>query len=425
MARATRIIVLGSTGSIGTQTLDVVSSINDAALRGDFPRRIEVVGLAAGSDPYALAEQAAAFGVGDIALARDDSESRFRLDPFRARFGEDAAERLVREVECDLVISSIVGFAGLGATLAAVEMGVDVALANKETLVAAGALVTDTARRTGSRLLPVDSEHSGVWQCLMGLSSTLSLGERVAPKAPGEGVLVPPCALGSEVRRVTLTASGGALRDWPLDQLQHATAKDALAHPTWSMGPKVTIDCASLMNKALELIEAHWLFGLRSDRLGAIIHPQSIVHAFVETSDGSVLAQLGAPDMRTPIQVALTHPDRAPVAPARLDVTKLASLDFRPIDEKRYPAYALAKRVMDAPESKGSLGAILNAANEEAVEAFMKGDIDFGAIAQAVRDAMDTIPARPIRSLADVLAADAEARMWTRTRLSRTVNVGK
>jgi 1-deoxy-D-xylulose-5-phosphate reductoisomerase len=149
MARATRIIVLGSTGSIGTQTLDVVSSINDAALRGDFPRRIEVVGLAAGSDPYALAEQAAAFGVGDIALARDDSESRFRLDPFRARFGEDAAERLVREVECDLVISSIVGFAGLGATLAAVEMGVDVALANKETLVAAGALVTDTARRTG------------------------------------------------------------------------------------------------------------------------------------------------------------------------------------------------------------------------------------------------------------------------------------
>jgi 1-deoxy-D-xylulose-5-phosphate reductoisomerase len=335
----------------------------------------------------------------------------------------------VREVECDLVISSIVGFAGLGATLAAVEMGVDVALANKETLVAAGSLVTDTARRTGSRLLPVDSEHSGVWQCLMGLPShPLPVGEggeRPRGSEPGEGVLVPPCALGSEVRRVTLTASGGALRDWPLDQLQHATAKDALAHPTWSMGPKVTIDCASLMNKALELIEAHWLFGLKSDRLGAIIHPQSIIHAFVETSDGSVLAQLGAPDMRTPIQVALTHPDRAPVAPARLDVTKLASLDFRPIDEKRYPAYALAKRVMDAPESKGSLGAIVNAANEEAVDAFMKGDIDFGAIAHAVRDAMDTIPARPIRSLADVLAADAEARLWTRARLSKTVNVGK
>ena len=439
MASATRIIVLGSTGSIGRQTLDVVAALNKAAFTDDFPRRVEVVGLAAGADPYALAEQAAAFGVGDIAIARDDSESRVRLDPFRARFGEDAAERLVREVECDLVISSIVGFAGLGATLAAVEMGVDVALANKETLVAAGALVTDTARRTGSRLLPVDSEHSGVWQCLMGLSSTLSPGERVAPKAPGEGRsgspttrgrgegegLVPPCSLGPSVRRVTLTASGGALRDWPLDQLQHATARDALAHPTWSMGPKVTIDCASLMNKALELIEAHWLFGLRSDRLGAIIHPQSIVHAFVETSDGSVLAQLGAPDMRTPIQVALTHPDRAPVAPARLDLAKLSSLDFRPVDERRYPAYALAKRVMDAPESKGSLGAILNAANEEAVNAFMKGDIDFGAIAESVRDAMDAIPARPILSLADVLAADAEARLWTRARLSKTVNVGK
>lgn len=425
MARATRIIVLGSTGSIGTQTLGVVSALNESAFKGEFPRRVEIVGLAAGSDPYALAEQAAAHGVGDIALARDDAESQFRLDPFRARFGEDAAERLVREVECDLVVSSIVGFAGLGATLAAVEMGVDVALANKETLVAAGSLVTETAKRTGARLLPVDSEHSGVWQCLMGLAPPLSLGERVAPQASGEGVLIPPCSLGPSVRRVTLTASGGALRDWPLDKLRHATAKDALAHPTWSMGPKVTIDCASLMNKALELIEAHWLFGLKSDRLGAIVHPQSIVHAFVETSDGSVLAQLGAPDMRTPIQVALTHPDRAPVAPARLDVTKLSSLDFRPVDEKRYPAYALAKRVMDAPESKGSLGAILNAANEEAVDAFMKGDIEFGAIAHAVRDAMDSIPARPILSLADVLAADAEARLWTRVRLSKTVNVGK
>jgi 1-deoxy-D-xylulose-5-phosphate reductoisomerase len=414
MARATRIILLGSTGSIGTQTLEVVSAINQAAFEGRFPRRIEVVGLAAGSDPYALAEQAAAFGVGDIAMARDDTESQFRLDPFRARFGEDAAERLVREVECDLVISSIVGFAGLGATLAAVELGRDVALANKETLVAAGALVTQVAQRTGSRLLPIDSEHSGVWQCLLGLSSQAE-----------SGALVPPCALSEQVRRVTLTASGGALRDWPLDKLETATAKDALAHPTWSMGPKVTIDCASLMNKALELIEAHWLFGLKSDRLGAIVHPQSIVHAFVETSDGSVLAQLGAPDMRTPIQIALTYPDRAPIAHARLDLATLSTLDFRPVDEKRYPAYALARRVMDAPDSKGSLGAILNAANEEAVAAFMKGEIDFGAIARVVGEAMVSVKARPVRSLADVLGADAEARMWTRTRVRKTVNVGK
>lgn len=426
MARATRIIVLGATGSIGRQTLEVVSAINRAVLDERFPRRVEVVGLAAGGDPYALAELAAAHGVSDIALARDDSESQFRLDPFRARFGEDAAERLVREVECDLVVSSIVGFAGLGATLAAVELGRHVALANKETLVAAGAVVTETAKRTGARLLPVDSEHSGVWQCLMGLSSALSLGERVAPQTPGEGGgLVPPCALGSEVRRVTLTASGGALRDWPLDKLARATAQDALAHPTWSMGPKVTIDCASLMNKALELIEAHWLFGLKSDRLGAIVHPQSIVHAFVETSDGSVLAQLGAPDMRTPIQIALTYPDRAPVAHERLDLAKLSSLDFRPIDERRYPAYTLAKRVMDAPDHKGSLGAILNAANEEAVDAFMRGDIEFGMIAEVVSDAMSSVKAGPVRSLADVLGADAEARMWTRARLSKTVNVAK
>ncbi len=414
MARAIRIILLGSTGSIGTQTLEVVAAINQAAFEDRFPRRIEIVGLAAGSDPYALAEQAAACGVSDIAIARDDTESQFRLDPFRARFGEDAAERLVREVECDLVISSIVGFAGLGATLAAVELGRDVALANKETLVAAGALVTEIARRTGSRLLPIDSEHSGVWQCLLGLSGNES-----------DGAFVPPCALGEQVRRVTLTASGGALRDWPLDKLEHATAKDALAHPTWSMGPKVTIDCASLMNKTLELIEARWLFDLKSDRLGAIVHPQSIVHAFVETSDGSVLAQMGAPDMRTPIQIALTYPDRAPVAHDRLDLAKLSTLDFRPIDEKRYPAYALARRVMDAPESRGSLGAILNAANEEAVAAFMKGDIEFGMIARVVGEAMDSIKAQPVHSLSDVLGADAEARMWTRTRLSKTVSVGK
>lgn len=415
MARATRIIVLGSTGSVGTQTLDVVSAINRAAFEGRFGRRVEVVGLAAGADALTLAEQAAAQGLSDVALASTDRAAQARLDPFRARFGDDAAERLVREVECDLVVSAIVGFAGLRATLAAVEMGVPVALANKETLVAAGAVVTATAARTGAALLPLDSEHSGVWQCLRGAST--SDGKETG--------LLPPCTLPDAVRRVTLTASGGALRDWPLDRLEHATAQDALAHPTWSMGPKVTIDCASLMNKALELIEAHWLFGLSSDRLGAIVHPQSIVHALVEMADGAVLAQLGATDMRTPIQVALTHPDRAPVAPARLDIERLSALEFRPIDERRYPAYALARRVMDAPEKHGSLGAILNAANEEAVEAFVRGEIGFGRIAQVVEEAMDSIDARPVRTLDDALSADAEARMWTRARLRRTVSVAK
>ena len=214
--------------------------------------------------------------------------------------------------------------------------------------------------------------------------------------------------------RVTLTASGGALRDWPLDRVEHATAKDALAHPTWAMGPKVTIDCASLMNKAFELIEAHWLFGLRSDRLGAILHPQSIVHALVETSDGSVLAQMGSPDMRTPIQIALTWPDRAPVSHTPLDLATLSTLEFRPIDDARYPAYALAREVMDAPESQGTLGAIMNAANEEAVAAFMDGKIPFGAIVRLVRRAMDAVEDRPARSLDGVLSADAEARAFVR-----------
>lgn len=412
MARATRVIVLGSTGSIGRQTLEVVSALNRLAFEGSFPRRIEVVGLAAGNDLNLLAEQAAAQGVGDIAIARDDEQAKLRLDPFRARHGDDAAERLVREVDCDLVVSAIVGFAGLRATLAAVEKGVSVALANKETLVAAGAVVTAAARRSGARLLPVDSEHSGVWQCLLGLG-------------PGAPNALPPCSLGSEVARVTLTASGGALRDWPLERLEHATARDALAHPTWAMGPKVTIDCASLMNKALELIEAHWLFGLRSDRLGAVIHPQSIVHALVELADGSVLAQLGSPDMRTPIQIALTHPDRAPASHSPLDLAKLATLEFRPIDERRYPAYALAREVMDAPESRGTLGAILNAANEEAVHAFLEGRIAFGRIVPLVRDAMDSIDARPARTLDEVLAADASARMRVRAAISKGTGSGE
>lgn len=401
MARATRVIVLGSTGSIGRQTLDVVSTLNRLAFEERFPRRVEIVGLAAGNDLELLAEQGAAHGVGDVAIARNDEQARTRLDPFRARHGADAAERLVREVDCDVVVSSIVGFAGLRATLAAVERGVTVALANKETLVAAGALVVGAAQKSGARLLPVDSEHSGVWQCLFGLG-------------PGEADTLPPCALPRSVARVTLTASGGALRDWPIDALENATAKDALAHPTWAMGPKVTIDCASLMNKAFELIEAHWLFGLRSDRLGAVIHPQSIVHAFVEMADGSVLAQLGSPDMRTPIQIALTWPDRAPAAHTPLDLAALSTLEFRPVDERRYPAYALAREVMDAPESRGTLGAILNAANEEAVAAFMDARIPFGAIVPLVRRAMDSVEARPARTLDEVLAADASARMFVR-----------
>lgn len=311
------------------------------------------------------------------------------------RTGPDAAERLVREVECDIVMGAIVGAAGLGATLAAVELGRDIALANKETLVAAGEIVVPAAHRSGARLLPVDSEHSAIWQCLTGLGAE-----------PWPPMSTPAC-----VRKVTLTASGGPFRSWPADRIARATPAEALNHPTWTMGPKVTIDSASLMNKALELIEAHWLFGLLPQQLDILVHPQSIVHALVEHVDGSVIAQLGAPDMRCPIQYALTFPDRSAGPAPKLDLARAGRLDFVRPDYDVFPAPLGAMRVM---ERGGAAGAIFNAANEAAVEAFLAGAIAFGRIGQLALGALDALadPAPQVGSLADVRAADAEARRW-------------
>jgi len=296
----------------------------------------------------------------------------------------------------------MVGAAGLPAALAAVERGTDVALANKETLVMAGPVVLDTAARTGARLLPLDSEHAGVWHAL---------------KTVLEPGLAPPLITPGTVRRVIITASGGAFRDRTLDEVHHATPAQALDHPNWSMGAKVTVDSATMVNKGLELIEAHHLFGLDNDRLGVLIQRQSIVHALAELADGALIAHLSATDMRHPIQCALTHPHTLDVLPeASLDLDALARLDFEPVDPDRFPAIGLARRVIDHADT--TLGAIMNAANEAAVAAFLAERIPFGRITELVSGAMDEIDSAPLDTLAAATAADAEARAYVNDRIS-------
>ena len=381
-----RVFILGSTGSIGTSALDVV---RDFARRGD--RRgttFEIVGLAAAKSGDVLATQAREFAVPAVALVDDGA----MLDvPAGTRIfrGPDAACELLASCarRGDLVLASMVGAAGIRPTLVAIERGCDVALANKEALVAAGAVVMPAAAKANVRIIPVDSEHNALFQCLKASTSM------------------------DEVRRVVLTASGGPFRTKTREEMALATVDDALAHPTWRMGPKVTIDSASLMNKALELIEAHWLFGLGSDRIDAIVHPQSIVHGFVEYLDGSVLAQLSPPDMRTPIQQAMCDPERYDGPSRKLDFAALRSLDFEPVDHARFPAIGLAHRVIAAG---GSSGATFNAANEIAVAAFLERRIGFLDIAELVSDTLDATPVSAVRSLDDVLEADKAARARAR-----------
>ncbi|MEO1128653.1 MAG: 1-deoxy-D-xylulose-5-phosphate reductoisomerase [Planctomycetota bacterium] len=393
-----RLILLGSTGSIGTQTVDVVEHINRLHAQGAAPFRLEVVGLAAGRNADVLASQAASLGVRDVALADEDSDLDVPAGT-NVRRGSDAAERLVHEVDADVVLGAMVGIAGLPATLAAIERGTDVALANKETLVAAGEIVLEACRRTGAGLLPVDSEHSGVWQCLA---------------ARSQGHASPPFECAQQVRKIVLTASGGALRDKSLDEVAQATVEQALSHPTWDMGAKVTVDSASLTNKALELIEAHWLFGVGSDRLGVLVHPPSIVHAMVEFADGSVISQLGAPDMRTPIQFALTAPQRVEGCSDRIAWDQFGSLEFRQPDFERFPALRLGFEVIDAG---GTSGAVFNAANEVAVEAFLDRRILFGRIGDLVDGALRAVGVSSVRTLADIHEADAAARRYVQTEL--------
>ncbi|MEM7682555.1 MAG: 1-deoxy-D-xylulose-5-phosphate reductoisomerase [Planctomycetota bacterium] len=388
--KVNRVIVLGSTGSIGESTLAVIEH-----LRRTQTRKIEVVGLAADRSSKVLADQAERFCCNDVALADPDAAAdlRRRLPGARLRSGPDAASELVREVEADTVIAAIVGVSGLRSTFEAIQLGRTVALANKEALVAAGSIVMPAARRADATLLPVDSEHAAVAQCLRGEPA-------------------------HRVRRVILTASGGPFRTASAEVIQNATPEQALVHPTWSMGPKITVDSATMVNKTLEVVEAHHLFGLSAGQLAVLVHPQSVVHAMVEFLDGATVAQLAAPDMKGPIHAALCHPDRPPSCAQPLDWAATPALTFEGPDHHRFPGLNLARRAI---EGGGSAGAVLNAANEAAVHAFLQRRIRLGKIVRLIESAMDALPPRPIETLDDVLEADRLARRYVETELTRLV----
>jgi 1-deoxy-D-xylulose-5-phosphate reductoisomerase len=378
-SRPRRVVILGSTGSIGTNALDVISRL---------PERFQIVGLVARSRHSELFAQAAEHRPEWVALT-EKPESLDGLPPGTVCLPNvDEVIRRLCLPDVDVVVSAMVGAAGLQYTWAAVEAGKTVALANKETLVVAGPLVMDLARRTGSRILPVDSEHSAIFQLI---------GE----SAKG-------------VERIVLTGSGGPFRGWDASRLRSATVEQALAHPTWKMGPKITIDSATLMNKALEVIEARWLFDLPAECIDVVIHPESMIHSFVEFVDGSVVAQISPPDMRLPIQYALTYPDRLPCPARRLNWRELTSFRFEAPDRETFPALDLGHEVA---RRGGTAGAVLNAANEAAVERFLDGKLSFPEIARVCRAVLDahTFETRP--TLDGLLAADRwarqEVRRWT------------
>ena len=373
-----RVVLLGATGSIGESTLRVINA---------HPDRLELVGIASRSNVERLAAIASAHRVPHVAIA---DETTARLAAQNGLLPRDsilhAGERglidLATLPEADVVLVAVVGTAGLAPTLAALAAGKDLALASKEILVLAGKFVMEAAQKSGARLLPVDSEHAAVAQCLSGHSR-------------------------SDVARVILTASGGAFRDLPVEKLSLVTRTDALRHPNWSMGPKITVDSATLANKGLELIEAQWLFGLQPRQCAAVIHSQSIVHCLVEFVDGVMLAQLSPPSMTFPIQRALL-PDSATRGVDRpLDLLRQFSLDFKPVDESRYPLYHLARKTM---ESGGVTPSIFNAANETAVAAFLEDRLGFLAISEVVDHTLQTVPSFEPTDLPSVLAIDAEAR---------------
>ncbi|MHB0869955.1 MAG: 1-deoxy-D-xylulose-5-phosphate reductoisomerase [Chloroflexota bacterium] len=375
--RRRRIVLLGSTGSIGRQTLDVVRW---------FPDRFEVVGLAAGHYGDLFEAQLAEFQPRLVAVGMA-TEDEAAVLPASILRGVEGLSQLATAAEADLVVVATAGGAGVVPTLAAVSQGQNVALANKESLVMAGKLVTERADRTGARILPIDSEHSAIWQCLRGEGE---LGE-----------------WRSTVRSLILTASGGALRDLPQSELERVTPAQVLNHPTWQMGPKVTVDSATLMNKGLEVIEAYWLFGLPLDRIRILLHRESIVHSMVEFVDGAVKAQLGTADMRGPIQYALSYPERMEGRVEPLDLARVGSLTFEEIDLTRYPCLRLA---LEAGRGGGSYPAALSAANECAVNLFLAEEIPFGMIPILVEETLSRHTPVEIDSLEAVLEVDGWAR---------------
>ncbi|MCA9268979.1 MAG: 1-deoxy-D-xylulose-5-phosphate reductoisomerase [Planctomycetales bacterium] len=374
---ARNIAVLGATGSIGRSTLEVVRHL---------PGQFRTLALTAHRSVDRLLQQAADFSPRWLVVT--DETAAGSLSGERLPHGADllhgaaGLETVAAHPEVDVVVAAIVGSAGLLSTWAAVDAGKTVALANKETLVVAGPLVMRRAAETGARILPVDSEHSAVFQAL-------SAGRR------------------EEVKRIVLTASGGPFRNHTRDQLQHVTVEQALAHPTWDMGPKITIDSATMMNKALEMIEARWLFDVAPDQIDVVIHPQSVVHSLVEYVDGSIVAQLSPPDMKLPIQYALTWPHRAPSPAPTMDLSHAWRLDFEPPDEERFPALRLGRQVA---ASGGTAGAALNAANEAAVAEFLAGRLQFMEIVPACESVLQSHHFEPNPTLEQLLAVDRWAR---------------
>jgi 1-deoxy-D-xylulose-5-phosphate reductoisomerase len=374
-----RIVILGSTGSIGTQALDVIERSPE----------LEVVALAAARSFDLLVQQAEAHGVTRIALADEAAAARAAegWTGGEVLAGAEGLVELITGTGCDLVLNALMGSAGLGPTVAALGEGIDLALANKESLVVGGELVMTLAEATGASVIPVDSEHSALYQLVN------------AESRPGT------------IDRLVLTASGGPFRGRSAAELAGVTREEALAHPTWEMGGKITIDSATLMNKGLEVIEAQRLFGMPLDRIDVVVHPQSIVHALVQLNDGASLAHMGYPDMRIPISYALHHPERADVPVPALDLAEVGELTFEPPDEETFPCLRLAR---EAAAAGGTAPCVLNAANEMAVQAFLDGEIGFTAIAEVIERALAGHEPGPVRHFSDLYRADAEARLAAR-----------
>lgn len=376
MERKQRLAVLGSTGSIGTQTLDIVRN---------YPERFEITTLTAHSNWEALAAQAVEFAPDNVVIANERFYTPLRealsSQPIKVYAGEQALEQVVRSEAVDTVVMALVGYSGLFPTVSALLHGKKVALANKECLVVAGEIITALSAEHRAPILPVDSEHSAIFQCLVG--------------EPGP------------VEKVILTASGGPFLHKTAAELEKVSVEDALNHPCWTMGAKVTIDSASLMNKGFEVIEAKWLFGLRPDQIDVLIHPRSVIHSMVQFADGAVKAQLGTPDMHLPIQYALTYPQRLPLEGRRLDFCELGTLEFRRPDTDRFPNLALAYECL---RRGGCAGAVLNAANEVGVAAFLDGKIRFTDIARINEQTLSRMPQGRCSTLEQYRETDAAAR---------------
>ncbi|WP_028550460.1 1-deoxy-D-xylulose-5-phosphate reductoisomerase [Paenibacillus sp. UNC451MF] len=374
------ISILGSTGSVGTQTLDVISH---------YPDQFKVVGLAGGHNVKLLLEQANKFRPSKVSVATKELAEELKLwipTGTQVFYGDQGLLEIAAGTDASDVVTAVVGSQGLQPTLAAIQAGKNIGLANKETLVSAGHLVTAEAKRYDVKLIPIDSEHSAIFQCLNGESK-------------------------KDIRKIMLTASGGSFRDFTRDQLKNVTVEQALKHPNWSMGAKITIDSATMVNKGLEVIEAHWLFELPYEQIEVLVHPESIIHSYVEFADYSIIAQLGNPDMRVPIQYALTYPSRMQTPTQPLDLAAIGKLTFREMDYVRFPCLKMA---FDSGKAGGTTTTVFNAANEVAVARFLKGEIGFLQIEDIIADVLEKHETVSLPNLEQITAADTWARQTAR-----------